>query len=43
MVTVMKHHGQKQAREDRVYFTHTYTSLFIIKGHQERDSKEAAT
>ena len=37
-VAVIKHHGQKQGGEERVYLTYTSKLLFIIKGSQDRNS-----
>ena len=39
----MKHHDQKQIGEEKVYLAYTSTSLFIIKGSQDRNSSRAGT
>jgi hypothetical protein len=36
-IAVMKHHDQKQLGEERVNSAHSSTSLFIIKGNQDRN------
>jgi hypothetical protein len=33
----MKHHDQKQVKEERVYLAYTPTSLFIMEGSQGRN------
>jgi hypothetical protein len=33
---MMKHHDQKQVKEERVYLTYSSTSLLIIEGSQGR-------
>jgi hypothetical protein len=42
-LSVMKLHDQKQAGEERVYLAYISTSLFIIKGSQDRNSNRAGT
>ena len=39
---MMKHCGHKQLGEERVYLIYTSTSLFIIKGSQDRDLEAGA-
>jgi hypothetical protein len=34
----MKHHDPKQAEEERAYWAYISTSLFFIKGCQDRNS-----
>lgn len=36
----MKHHDQKQLREERVCLVHTSTLLFIIKGSENRYARD---
>lgn len=36
---MIKHHDQKQIREERVYLAYIFMLLFIIKGIQDRNSK----
>ena len=38
---MIKHHDQKQLGKERVYLAYTSTSLFIIKGSQDRNSTMA--
>jgi uncharacterized protein Veg len=42
-MAMMKHHGQKELGEEWVYLPDTSTSLFIIKGNQDRNLKRAET
>jgi hypothetical protein len=37
-IAVMKHHEQKQVGEERVCSAYTFTSQFISKGSQKRNS-----
>jgi hypothetical protein len=39
----MKHHDKKQVGEKRLYLAYMFTSLFIIKGNQDRNSHRAET
>ena len=40
---VMKHHDQKQLREERIYLAYSSTSLFITEGSQDRNSHRSGT
>ena len=40
---MIKHHDQTQVGEERVYLAYTSTSMFIIKGSQDRNSKRTGT
>jgi hypothetical protein len=40
-IAVMKHHDPKQVGEERAYLAYTSTSLFIIKGSQDQNSKQS--
>ena len=42
-IVVMKHHGQKQVGEERVYLAYTSISLFIIEGSPDGNSDRAGT
>lgn len=42
-VAVLKHRGQKQLGEERIYSVYTSTSLFIIKGSQDKNPMGAET
>jgi hypothetical protein len=42
-IAAMKHHDQKQVREERVYLAYIFIALFIIKGSQDRNSNRAGT
>ena len=37
---MVKHGDQKQVGEERIYLTCVSTSQFILKGHQDRNSKQ---
>jgi hypothetical protein len=39
----MKPHEEKQVGEERVYFTHSFMSQFIIKRNESRNSSRAGT
>ena len=39
----MKHHGQKQVGEEKLYLAYTSTLLFIIEGSQDKNSNRAGT
>jgi hypothetical protein len=41
-VVVMKHHDQKQLREERVYLAYTSTALFIIAESQGKNLEAGA-
>ena len=42
-IAAAKHHDQKQVGEERVYWVHAFTSLFITKVSQDRSSSRAGT